>query len=59
MPKEPIATTQDLKELKCLIPVEHVLRLHHAKLETGKPISEIVTEALSAYFGDDDAHRHR
>ncbi len=38
------------------IPVSYHVRLHSMKILTGKPISEVVTEALDAYFRHVEQH---
>lgn len=40
----------DATEIKLRIPMRHHIRLHAAKYVTGKPISEMVTEALERYL---------
>ena len=39
-----------LKDVKVRIPLEHHLKLHSLKVLTGKQISEVVSDALTAYF---------
>lgn len=38
------------KEVKVRVPVRHHLRLHTMKVLTGAQISDIVSQALDAYF---------
>lgn len=43
------------REMKVKLPVSFHVRLHSMKILTGKPISDVVTEALDAYFRDNAA----
>ena len=40
------------KEVKVKIPVGHHIKLHSMKVLTGKQISDAITEALDAYFAN-------
>lgn len=48
--REPKREPNRSKEVKVVIPVDHLVRLHSMKVLTGKHISDTVTEALDAYF---------
>lgn len=50
MIREKKPDTARSKEVKVIIPVDHLVRLHSMKVLTGKHISDTVTEALDAYF---------
>lgn len=45
-----IPDLDDLTEMKIRLPIKHHIRLHAAKYVTGKPIGEMVAEALDAYL---------
>ena len=47
--------THRSKEVKVVIPVDHLVRLHSMKVLTGKHISDTVTEALNEYFARQNA----
>ena len=53
--REPKRETNRSKEVKVVIPVDHLVRLHSMKVLTGKHISDTVTEALDAYFARQNA----
>lgn len=42
---------ESVKEVKVKIPLNYHIKLHSMKVLTGKAISDTVTEALEAYFG--------
>lgn len=44
-------TIDRVKEVKVKIPINYHIKLHSMKVLTGKAISDTVTEALQAYFG--------
>lgn len=49
--RKPTAMTED-KEIKVRIPLEYHIKLHTAKVVSGKPISDTVKVALEAYFDE-------
>ena len=51
--------THRSKEVKVIIPVDHLVRLHSMKVLTGKHISDTVTEALNEYFARQNAQMVR
>lgn len=56
--REPKRDANRSKEVKVVIPVDHLVRLHSMKVLTGKHISDTVTEALDAYFAHQNAQVH-
>lgn len=47
----------ELKEVKVKIPVKQLLRLHYLKLTGGRTFSDVVSEALSDYFVEQEQAR--
>ncbi len=45
----------ELKEVKVKIPVKQLLRLHYLKLTGGRTFSDVVSEALTDYFQEQEA----
>ena len=57
--RQPKPDANRSKEVKVIIPVDHLVRLHSMKVLTGKHISDTVTEALNEYFARQNAQMHR
>ena len=49
--KKPV-DLEELKEIKVKLPVRQLLQLHYAKLTSARSISEVVNQALMAYFDE-------
>lgn len=49
--RKPVSMTED-KEIKVRIPLEYHIRLHTAKVVSGRPISDTVKVALESYFAE-------
>lgn len=49
--KKPVTMTED-KEIKVRIPIEFHVKLHTAKVVSGKAISDTVKVALESYFAE-------
>ena len=44
------ANSKELREVKCKLPIQQLVALHGLKIIKGRTISDIVAEALAAYF---------
>lgn len=49
--RKPVTMVED-KEIKVRIPLEYHIKLHTAKVVSGKPISDTVKVALETYFAE-------